>query len=356
MKRIIYILAFILPFMAGCSKPNSSVTPEEFERYIFFSQGIDTKASLIESAGTMAKFGVVGFKYDDAKTWAEHQASNPTPNVFYDDASALVPVETLTCSSDGSSTYTPLQGWSNLSKYAFFAYYPIDKDNVTLVNTDGSEYTGGTPAIKYTMTSGVIQDDMADVMIGYDADDVREAPAHTDKYWHSGSDNNVNGDIKFSFKHCLASLGLHMKNSTSGSVTLKSAKIQVKDLKHQDIIIPLDGSAPTPSASPISGTRTCIVSVDDAEKTLTSTGVELADKLIFIPQNQNAKVTVTVEYTRYADGYTQLDGSFTTAELNTDLIQGKKSLVYLNFTDSNVEVKQGSGAWVEVPEVGNTFN
>ena len=341
MKRIIYILSFILPFMAGCTKPNSSVTPEEFDRYIFFSQGIDTKAYLIESAGTMAKFGVVGFKYDDAKTWAEHQTSNPTPNVFYNDQGSPVSVEELTCSSDGSSTYTPLQGWSNISKYAFFAYYPIDKSNVTLVNTDGSAYTGGTPAIKYTMTSGVIKDDMADVMIAH---------------WHSGSDNNVNGDIKFSFKHCLASLGLHIKNSTSGSVTLKSAKIEVKDLKHQDIIIPLDGSAPTPSASPISGTRTCTVSVDDAEKTLTSTGVELADKLIFIPQNQNAKVTVTVEYTRYADGYTQLDGSFTTAELNTDLIQGKKSLVYLNFTDSNVEVKQGSGAWVEVPEVGNTFN
>ena len=347
MKRIIYILSFILPFMAGCTKPNSSVTPEEFDRYIFFSQGIDTKASLIESAGTMAKFGVVGFKYDDAKTWAEHQASNPTPNVFYNDQGSPVSVEELTCSSDGSSTYTPLQGWSNISKYAFFAYYPIDKSNVTLVNTDGSVYTGGTPAIKYTMTSGVIKDDMADVMI---------APAHTDKYWRSGSDNNVNGDIKFSFKHCLASLGLHIKNSTSGSVTLKSAKIEVKDLKHQDIIIPLDGSEPTPSESPISGTRTCLVSVDDAEKTLTSTGVELADKLIFIPQTPYAKVTVTVEYTRSADGYTPFDGSFTTAELNTVLMQGRKNLVYLNFTDSNVEVKQGSGAWVEVPEVGNRFN
>ena len=98
------------------------------------------------------------------------------------------------------------------------------------------------------------------------------------------------------------------------------------------------------------------MSVDDAEKTLTSTGVELADKLIFIPQTPYAKVTVTVEYTRSADGYTPFDGSFTTAELNTVLMQGRKNLVYLNFTDSNVEVKQGSGAWVEVPEVGNTFN
>ena len=213
MKRIIYIITLILPFVAGCSKPNSSVIPEEFERYIFFSQGLDSKASLIESANSMGQFGVVGFKYDNDKTWAEHKADNPTPNVFYDDASAPVPVETLTCNGDGSSSYTPLQGWSNISKYAFFAYYPIDKSNVTLVNTDGSAYTGGTPAIKYTMTSGVIKDDMADVMI---------APAHTDKYWRSGSDNNVNGDIKFSFEHCLASIGTQAQTPTWRATTSSS--------------------------------------------------------------------------------------------------------------------------------------
>ena len=44
------------------------------------------------------------------------------------------------------------------------------------------------------------------------------------------------------------------------------------------------------------------------------------------------------------------------SELDALLMEGRKNLVYLNFTDSNVEVKQGSGAWVEVPEVGNTFN
>jgi hypothetical protein len=348
MKRIIYILASLLPLMTGCSKSNSSATPEEFERYIFFSQGIDTKASLIESANTMGKFGVVGFKYDNDKTWANHKAGNPTPNVFYNDQGTLVSVEELTCSSDGSSSYTPLQGWSNISRYAFFAYYPIDKDNVTLVNTDGSAYTGGTPAIKYSMTSTLIRNDMADVMV---------APAHTDMYWRSASETNVNGnDIKFSFQHCLASVGLHIKNSTSGSVTIKSAKIKVQGIRHQDIIIPLDGSDPTPSVTPITGAKTCVLAVKDAEQSPTSTGIELTDKLIFIPQTEYMTLTVTVEYTRSADGYTSYDGSFTSADLKTVLMKGRKSLVYLNFTDSNVEVKQDSGAWVEVPEVGNTFN
>ena len=347
MKRIKYIIILILPFVAGCSKPNSSVIPEEFERYIFFSQGLDSKASLIESANSMGEFGVVGFKYDKDKAWAEHKADNPTPNVFYDDASALVPVETLTCNGDGSSSYTPLQGWSNISRYAFFAYYPLGKENVTLVNTDGSEYTGGTPAIKYTMTSAIIRTDMADVMI---------APAHTDKYWHSASETNLTGnDIKLSFQHCLSSLGLHIKNSTSGSVTLNSAKIKVDDLMHQDVIIPLDGSART-FGSPISGAKTYTMTVQPTESTLTSIGMVLTDKMILIPQTEDATITVTLEYTRSADGYTTYEGSFTTADLKTALNEGRKHLVYLNFTDSNVEVRQGSGAWVELPEVGNTFN
>jgi hypothetical protein len=77
--------------------------------------------------------------------------------------------------------------------------------------------------------------------------------------------------------------------------------------------------------------------------------------MILIPQSEDATITVTLEYTRSADGYTTYEGSFTTA-VKTALNEGTKHLVKLNFTDSNVEVKQGSGAWVEVPEVGNTFN
>lgn len=348
MKRIIYIIALILPFMAGCTKSNSSVTPEEFERYIFFSQGIDTKASLVESAGAMGQFGVVGFKYDNQTDWGTYKAGNPAPNVFYnDDGTSVASVETLTCSNDGSASYTPLQGWSNISKYAFFAYYPIDNENVTLVNLDGTSYTGGTPAIKYALSSSLIRESMVDVMI---------APAHTDMYWHSASETNVTGnDIKFSFEHCLACLGLHIKNTGTGTITLKSASMTVSDLKHQDVIIPLDGSECTFGAA-ISGSKTCSMVLTDAEKTPTSSGVEISDKLIFIPQTEYAKITVTVEYTRSAEGYTTYEGTFTSDELNTLLTQNRRSLVYLNFTDSNVEVKQGSGAWVEVPEVDNTFN
>ena len=96
MKRIIYWAALILPLLAGCTKPSSypdAPAPEQYDRYIFFSYGVETKADLIESAAGLdgETFGVVGFKYDfydkDGKEvfWKDHKNTNPTPNVFYDE-------------------------------------------------------------------------------------------------------------------------------------------------------------------------------------------------------------------------------------------------------------------------------
>lgn len=345
MKRIIYIAALLLPLISGCSKQNSPQTPEQYGKYIFFSHSVDTKAALIESAEAMGQFGVVGFKYDKSTSWDSHKAANPTPNVFYEG------VETLTCDTYGSASYEPLQGWSNTKKYSFFAYYPLESDYVTLVNTDGTSYTNGTPAIKYSVNADDLNASMIDVMT---------APAHTDKYWNSSSDNNIdNSDITFAFVHRLSALGLHIKNSTSGTITLNSAAITISGLQHQNIIIPLDGTTTRHGSDDavISGSKTCSVALADSEKSTTSTGVELADKLIFIPQTEEATITVTLGFTRSADGYTAYDDTFTSPSLTTELSEGKKHMIYLKFTDSTVEVeKLTSGAWVDIPEVEDTFN
>ena len=101
MKRLIYItiLSILLPL--GCSKPSPAPAPapEQYDRYIFFSHGVETKASLIESAADLngKAFGVVGFKYDFDKAW-ETEKATATPNVFADTP------ETVDVSADGTTT------------------------------------------------------------------------------------------------------------------------------------------------------------------------------------------------------------------------------------------------------------
>ena len=82
MKRIIYWAALILPLLAGCTKPSSypdAPAPEQYDRYIFFSHGVETKADLIESAAGLdgKAFGVVGFKYDFDKAWGTERPPPP---------------------------------------------------------------------------------------------------------------------------------------------------------------------------------------------------------------------------------------------------------------------------------------
>lgn len=348
MKSIKYIVALFLPLLVGCIKPDTGVDSENTGKYIFFSQGVETKVPLTESVGAMGQFGVVGYKYDATGSWNTYKNSNPLPNVFFSEADEIVPVETLICNEDNlTASYTPLQGWSNTRKYAFFAYYPL-ASNVVLVNTDGSAYTGGVPAIKYTLDPDDLQASMADVMV---------APAHTDKYWYSASQNNVtDGDIKFSFQHCLSCLGLKIKNSSAGSIELNSVTVTVSGISHQDIVISLDGPERI-YGSAMSGEKVCDLTLLDSEKEVTADGIELQDKLILIPQSEDLSVVVSIEYTRSAPGYVSYTDTFTSGIVTTTLTANRKHIICLNFTDVTVEVYGIANAgWTEVPRVDSTFN
>lgn len=352
MKHIIYT-AFILLLASACSKPAPSpeTEKEQYGRYIFFSQQVGTKADLIESAAAMDQFGVVGFKYEG--TWAAKNASL-TPNVFYDDNGNLVNTETLTCNEDGTADYAPLQGWSSFKNYAFFAYYPIDHQAVTLVNLNGTPYSAGVPAIKYTMNQSDLKASMVDVMT---------APAHTDLYWKSATENNTTGEVAFSFAHRLSSLGLKVKNSSESSIMINSVEFVVSGIGYSAIVIPLDGSTVQKTAASLSATLP--LTLGEGEEGLTTLQeMEIADKLIFIPQTTALSVQVRIGYTRVKPtgsdytGYTDtvtLPGS---GSLTTTLTEGTRHLVHLNFTDSEVEIKPGftEHDWVDIPDVEDTFN
>ena len=355
MKRLIHITILSVLLLAGCSKPSPAPAPapEQYDRYIFFSHGVETKASLIESAADLdgKAFGVVGFKYDYDKTW-ETEKATATPNVFADTP------ETVDVSVDGTNTtvgtgsYAPLQGWSNSKKYAFFAYFPLDNSTVSLVNTDGSDYTGGVPAIRYTMdpTSGeTFRASMEDVMT---------APAQIDKFWKSsaeGGNNVANGEVNFSFEHRLSSLGLNVKNSTAGGITVNSVSFNISGLKNQSVIFPLDGGTAVYGNERISAIA-CSLTIPEGGTAIATSGTEFPDRLILIPQTDPVTLTVTVGYTRTLDGYADNVTSHTTYELSTALNEGKKHIVNLNFKDSTVDVEFKCGPWAESHTIDNTFN
>ena len=215
MKAIIYFTMAVALLVTGCNKPSPAPVPgpEQYDRYIFFSQKVDTKAELIESASSVDQFGVVGFKYANTTDWNTYKTGSITPNVFYDeDGELLEGAETVDCDEDGYGEYSPLQGWSNTKKYTFFAYYPLDK--TSLVNTDGKAYTGGIPAIRYEMNAADLKGSMRDVMT---------AASTPGLYWNSASDNNVtNAEVAFNFTHRLSSLGLKITNASGGDITINS--------------------------------------------------------------------------------------------------------------------------------------
>lgn len=346
MKRIIYLIILLLPLVSGCTKTESSPTVEKFDRYIFFSQVVETKANLVETLHEQT-FGVVGFKYSNTYTdWASFISQNPaqTPNVFFDD-NGLVNVEECLV-NETQASYAPLQGWSKLKKYAFFAYYPLGDKNVTLVNLDGNTYDGGAPAIKYTMSTTDPSSSMVDVMT---------AQPHTKL--DGNSSQVTNSDVTFNFQHCLSCLGLNIKNSSTGNITIKSVVWKPSGLINDQIIIPLDGSSSNKiaasSAFSAEESFTINKSIESNEE------IELSDKLIFIPQDENITVQVEISYVREAsNGYPAREATYESASLTTQLLTGKKHLIHLNFTESSVNVVRSidEAEWVKIPNVGNSFN
>ena len=382
MKRIIYITILALMLLDACTKPSPAPAPapEQYDRYIFFSHGVETKASLIEKAADLngKAFGVVGFKYSfydengQEQLWDDYKKNNPTPNVFIGDDGKPTNVETVnvvgaqgTNAPPGTPYYEPLQGWSNVKQYTFFAFYPMPNDNVTLVNSsDRSKYIGGVPAIKYTM----------DAPSEYPAEgpadgsafvasmvDLMTADPMTNLYWKSASDNKIpsgnstsNGEVNFRFTHCLSCLGLNVKNLTAGGITINSVTFNISGIKNQSVIFPLDGSTPYYGNEQI-GYIACGLGIKEDESDITTTdGLELSNKLIFIPQESDVTFTVTVGYTRSLDGYIN-NQTYSTDELSTELTKGQKYLVNLNFKDSTVDASVTDEAWVVIPKVEDKF-
>ena len=352
MKHIIYLISIAIVLFVGCNKQEQAPANDHHAGYIFFSKDLATKASLLGSEDMIDQFGVVGFKYDNSITWNSPVNVNLKPSVFGNNLP-----QTVTIDEDGDPTYSPLQGWSNSKKYAFFAYYPLSNSSVSLVDLNGNPYTSassGTPAIKYSMNTASLGSSMVDVMIA----------SSVDKYFNSSSDNNLaDGEVALHFEHCLSSLGVKVKNSSSGPITLNTVVLNVTGIQYKDMIIALDGDDAKNSvvASGIAENMVGL-SVSTISETAIASGAEkeLTDKLIFIPQTSEISVSVYVEYQRNAaNGYSATTATAfvpTTGSLTTELTKGTKHLIHLNFSESTVNATIGTGAWNDPITVDSTFN
>lgn len=357
MKHItIYFAALILLLVNSCSKQNDTTAPEQFERYIFFSHNVDTKATLFDSNSDLNgfKYGVIGFKYPG--TWDEYKLTNPKPNVFKGSNNADINVVEVTCDEDGYGSYSPLQGWSNTLKYTFFAYYP--QTNVTLfsVKDGGYEtYKGGSPYISYSLNTTQndegqmtnLKASMVDLMTG----------DHGHKDLTSSS---TNGNVSFTFRHRMASLGVSVKNITSGTITLTGLTLNVSGIKYKTIIIPLEGGDTDRLGLVESDSYSAVLSVDVPTGAIsqTITAVELSDKLIFIPQDETLSIALTVNYVRSVDGYYSQSCSNTINVTVNELAEGYKYLIPLKFNETTVEVegKITGGNWGTTHTVNGSFN
>ena len=284
-----------------------------------------------------------------------------------------------------TAEYAPLQGWSNNKKYTFFAFYP----HMPLVNLDGSTpYNGGVPAIKYTMSLNS-EDPTDGATLKASMDDVMTAAPYMDLYWKSSTDNSfvkdeyenndtqgALGEINFDFSHRLACLGLKITNQSSGDIKIDGVTVTVSGIKYQELIIPLDNTSTVTAPNNPTGITLNSVSFNldptlnlqegqtellissYASKELDDASMELDDKLIFIPQEEDLSIELTIKYTRKkVNSYTGYNDEFTTQVLTTKLIQGQKHLIKLKFTDSTVEVngKVSEEGWVEIPDVNSSF-
>lgn len=341
---VFYALAFIL-LITGCDRPDPVPAPEQENGYIFFSSKLETKAGLIEDASEIGQFGVVGFKYDNAMTWNTYK-TDATPNVFYGEDGKLVDdFETVECDSDGDGTYSPLQGWSNTKKYTFFAYCPIDNEYVEQINSDGSTpYKSGVPYIRYTMDTDSFKDSMTDLMTA----------EHYENLSGASSDN-----VTFSFDHRLSSLGVNLRNSSDCTIDVDYITLNVSGIRYDQITLPLDGSALPVTTGPEEGidAQEFTMELTSSEKSLSKTG-ELSDKMIFIPQSDKISVEVSIGYTRRLSGYPDNTFEVTLDAVETDLQEGHKHLIQLNFTDSTVEIssKVDAAGWEHTYDVHDTFN
>lgn len=383
----ILFLVFVLVALSACEKntgidDTTSVDVEIPKHgYIFFNTERPTTRATLEQGKLLHNFSVIGYSYPAVNDWntVKVQASQSSHGVFSQTgASQLVTYDGATHS------YTPLKPWSVTSKYAFFAWYPteIEDLNTGATKTVGTTTTPiepkdyeGNPYITYTLPTGTdkaARGRMYDVMTACELD------------YEKAEGINV----PLTMKHRLAALdvlAISMINPKSLNEAWKlTGDAAYKDndvitVKVTEMSLKLE-SIKTSVKIPLNTNETSEQLVASGSATPTYTGFTLGtipyytgadnnlielvganEKLILIPQTEAISATISLSYQILCNGTPiEKDGKTTFTDSETITINGLKEGVYhymlVTFTKSGILLQAHADESWEEYRVEHEFN
>ena len=241
-NKILWLL-FLTAIFIGCNKNtiienlDNETAIELGKRYIQFSSGISTRATLVEPENKYldASFAVLGYQYKGQWTGEQSMAE---PNVFYQDTENKVLALPQIVNYDdkfGIYTYTPIQAWTG-NNYSFFGYYPSQHSSIKLF-ADGSTIEEGVPYITYTHPTDGDPTMLVDIMTANVI----------------GTSINYGAEVSMEMEHRLAAMDIRARNqyiyeekidgvTTKHRVTIEITKLVFKPRVYTKAKIYLDGS------------------------------------------------------------------------------------------------------------------
>lgn len=328
MRRSIYIglMSCLLVIIGGCGGTEESLIPVvPSDGYIYFNTEVSSRGELVADMEGKT-FGVTGFNYVGDWNTVKVQA---VPNVFKNHGQEIV--WEVDEKQNGYHTYADLIPWDATRKYSFFGYYPFDK-----VTLSGKEVEG-VPYIDYTLPDKVA--DMADVMTAslYD------------------TDNSASNAVGLTFKHRLVAMDVQARNflDEGTDVTINSLSITFENLQYNTVRLPLDASLEiTPgkvndwNEQPTYSILSSSVTIEPTNTTSgTNAATSLSDNssLVFIPQTENLKGTITMKYKIDGSDEKTITPAFDTGK---SMLAGRKFYLLINFSQTSVSIAiVDSGEW-----------
>lgn len=332
--------------------------------YILFDVGISTRGALNEAKVLTDNFNVLGYQYP-----GEWKYANTTllPNVFGDEnGPQLVKYES------GIFTYNPMRRWTG-NTYSFFAYYPIDNENLILF--DNGSTRRGIPYITYNLPNTNDPRDLIDVL--------------TAGYLNTGVSQSTANTVSFEMVHRLSAIDICARNNykydhdnnpeTDGvavNIEITNFEITFNNIKtsaklYLDTITPEitteTGSTGTRSYQIIGnagwGMNSVVLTPNNNENpnlqyiTTATKGKETT--LIVIPQEDlDCHIKLTYQK-KYTENNTNIETPVTVEKditFTNKLVEGYRYYLDLTFTSEAVSVRVDStNSWEDLDDVEHKF-
>lgn len=348
MKRIYTYIALLLA-LVSCNKEESDIIlpSTQWGGYITFSTDVETKTPINKSMRGK-EFGVLAYSYES--NWATARPVS-IPDWFYNQLVSCDVSGICTYDADSEEEGVQLKEW-NLSKiYSFFAYYPTNHDQISLVT--GADDVD-MPKVTYTYP-----------FEAYSPDYVIPVPENdnlVDLMTASSIDQTGRGSGKvgFNFEHRLFCFEILANNyNDDKTIPISNLKLTLEGLEYDTITVPLmasDTKTKVQSESiNVPSAVTYKISDDDTTVEIPSfeeggTDINLSENcsstqdgyIMLIPQDK----PITGEFTW--DDMPEGPGVTTSFTTSLDFQAGKKYSIIINFAGEAITIAIiEAGSWTE---------